>query len=39
MARVKKMNPSKDRKIFRSTANKTHVKNSLHYVPRGGIRI
>lgn len=39
MAKVKKMNLKKDRKVFRSTANKTNVKNSTSYVPRGGIRL
>lgn len=30
------MNPRKDKKVFRRTANKTNVKNS--YTPRGGVR-
>ena len=30
------MNPRKDRKVFRRTANRTNVKNN--YVPRGGQR-
>lgn len=39
MARAKKMNQRKDIKVFRSTANRTNVKNSTSYVPRGGIRL
>lgn len=39
MARLKKMNVRKDKKIFKSTSNRTNVKNSSSYVPRGGIRL
>lgn len=35
----KVVNQRKDKKVFRSTANKTNVKNSSHYIPRGGIRL
>lgn len=34
-----KTKPSKDRKVFRSTAVKTNGKNVMYNLPRGGIRL
>lgn len=38
MAR-KRMSKSRSRKLFKSTANKMHVRNGIRHVPRGGIAL
>lgn len=34
--KIKRMIPSKDKKVFKKTANRSNVKNNI--TPRGGIR-
>lgn len=38
MAIRKTMSMKKDKKVFKQTANKTHYKNLISYIPRGGKR-